>query len=52
MKDAQSGKSAISARGDDLGEFVFAAMTEILANERDPVSKTLEAAFARLESES
>ena len=50
--DAQSGRTAISARGDDLGEFVRKAVNSIFATDRDPVAKKLEAAFAGLVSES
>ena len=52
VRDTESGKTAISARGDELGEFVRMAVTDILAAKGDPVSKKLEAAFAKLESES
>ena len=52
VRDTESGKTAISARGDDLGEFVRTAVTEILAAKDDPVSNRLETTFARLESES
>ena len=52
VRETQSGKTAISARGDDLDEFVHAAVTEILAAEGDPVSQELEAAFLEYGSDS
>lgn len=52
LRDARSGRTAISARGDDLGGFVSSAVTEVLATEGDPVSRHLEAVFAQLASES
>ena len=52
VKDTQSGKTAISSRGDDLEEFVRAAVTEVLVAESDPVSQKLNAAFHGYELES
>ena len=52
VRDTESGMTAIFARGDDLGEFVRTALSEILAAKGDGVSKRLEVAFARLASES
>ena len=53
VKDTKSCQAAISARGDDLGEFVRAAVNEIFAAQGDQVvKKKLEAAFAGLASES
>ena len=51
VRDTQSGQTAISARGDNLAEFVRTAVSEIFAAESDPVAKKLEAAFAGLPSE-
>ena len=52
VKDTQSGKTAISSRGDDLEEFVRAVVTEVLVAESDPVSQKLKAAFHGYELES
>ena len=41
VRDTKSGQTAISARGDDLGEFVSTAVNEIFAAEGDPVVKKL-----------
>ena len=52
IRDTQSGQTAISARGDNLADFVRTAVNAILAADHDPVAQKLEVAFAGLPSES
>lgn len=51
VRDTQSGRTAISARGDNLEEFVRAAVDEVFRAQDHPTAKKLEAAFAGLVSE-
>ena len=51
VRDRQSGRAAIFARGDDLDEFVEVAVNDIFASESDPVAKKLQSVFAGLPSE-
>lgn len=48
VRDAQSGCTAIAARGDDLGQFTRATVDEILGTDGDPVAERLGAALDRL----
>ena len=52
LKDSMSGQTAISARGDDLSQFVCRAVNEVLGAEDDPVARKLEATLERFASAS
>ena len=49
VRNTRSGQTAISARGDDLSEFVQAAVNDRFAAEGDPVANELEAEFDTLD---